>query len=148
MVRIKNSQRRIRISQKWIRSLGIAILKDLGCQKDELSILLLDDAGIRGLNRNYLKRNRPTDVISFPQDEDVRRPGGNRLLGDVAISLETARRQALQAGSRFREECAILLIHGILHLLGFDHEASPRAAREMAARENELRHMLQQQKLV
>jgi rRNA maturation RNase YbeY len=76
------------------------------------------------------------------------RPGGTRLLGDVAISLETARRRALQSGSRFQGEFAVLLIHGILHLLGYDHEASTRAAREMAARENELMHTMQQQKLV
>ena len=82
------------------------------------------------------------------QDEDVRRPGWNRLLGDVAISLETARRQALQSGRRFKEEFAVLLIHGVLHLLGCDHEASPRAAREMTARENKLLHSVQQQNLV
>lgn len=148
MVRIKNSQKLIRISQKWIRALGSAILSDSGCQKAELSILLLDDAGIRHLNRTYLKKNRPTDVISFPQHDDMSRPGGTRLLGDVAISLETARRRALQSGSRFGGEFAVLLIHGILHLLGYDHEASTRAAREMAARENELMHTVRQQKLV
>jgi probable rRNA maturation factor len=148
MVRIKNSQKRIRISQKWIRALGSAILRGSGCQKVELSILLLDDAGIKTLNRTYLKKNRPTDVISFPQYDDMSRPGGMHLLGDVAISLETARRRALQSGSRYRGEFAVLLIHGILHLLGYDHEASPRAAREMAARENELLHTIQQQKLV
>lgn len=113
-----------------------------------MSILLLDDAGIRKLNRAYRKKDRPTDVISFPQHDDVNRPGGIRLLGDVAISLETARRRALQEGRRFQEECAALLIHGVLHLLGYDHEASPRAAREMAAREKELLRAVQQQKLM
>ncbi len=113
-----------------------------------MSILLLDDAGIRKLNRAYLKKDRPTDVISFPQHDHVNRSGGMRLLGDVAISLETARRQALQEGRRFKEECAVLLIHGILHLLGYDHEASPREEREMAARERELLRTVQQQKLV
>jgi probable rRNA maturation factor len=110
----------------------------LGCQKGELSILLLDDEGIRELNRTHLKRNRPTDVISFPQDEVVRRPGGSRLLGDVAISLETAQRQAGQSGKPLKEECAFLLIHGILHLLGYDHEGSARKASQMVNREKNL----------
>jgi rRNA maturation RNase YbeY len=148
MVRIKNSQKLIRINQKWIKALGSAILSGSGCQKVELSILLLDDAGIKKLNRTYLKKNRPTDVMSFPQHDHMSRPGGTQLLGDVAISLETARRRAPQSNRRFRGECAVLLIHGILHLLGYDHEVSPRAARQMAARENELLHTIQRQKLV
>jgi probable rRNA maturation factor len=119
----------------------------LGCQKGELSILLLDDEGIRELNRTYLKRNRPTDVISFPQNEVLCRPAGRRLLGDVAISVETAQRQAAQAGEPLREEFAFLLIHGILHLLGYDHQGSARMARTMTARGRKLLHVCKIQRL-
>jgi len=114
------------------------ILKDSGCQKAELSILLLDDEKIKELNKAYLKRNRPTDVISFPQNDGVRAHADSQLLGDVVISLETARRQARRSGKSLREEFAFLLIHGMLHLLGYDHEGPLRKAREMASREKEL----------
>jgi len=119
----------------------------LGCQKGELSILLLDDEGIRKLNRTHLKRNRPTDVISFPQDEVLRRPGGSRLLGDVAISLETAQRQAGQSGKPLKEECAFLLIHGILHLLKYEHEGSAHQKRKMTERETKIFQAFKKQKL-
>ena len=93
---------------------------------------------MRGLNKTYRKRNRSTDVMAFPQGEDVISHNTICLLGDVVISLETAQRQAGQAGKPLKEEFAFLLIHGILHLLGYDHVGSVRKGREMGAREKEL----------
>lgn len=101
----------------------------------ELSILLLDDARISRLNQKYLGRKRPTDVIAFPLGDT---PGaGNQpcLLGDVVISVETAARQAAQYRRTPCGEIAGLLIHGILHLIGYDHELSATAARSMRAKE-------------
>ncbi len=99
---------------------------------------MLDDEKIKALNKTYLNRNRPTDVISFPQNDGVSAHADSTLLGDVVISLETARRQARRSGKPLREEFAFLLIHGMLHLLGYDHEGPLRKAREMASREKEL----------
>lgn len=110
----------------------------MGYQKWEISILLVDDLQITEINRTYLHRNRPTDVISFSQIEGAFSPLDNRLLGDVVISLETAQRQAEEENTTLQDEIAFLLIHGILHLLGYDHEGSGKRAREMKAREKEL----------
>jgi len=99
----------------------------------ELSIELIDDRRMRRLNRIYRKKDRTTDVLSFP----MREAGGPRtkLLGDVVISVPRARRQARQAGRSMDEELAMLLIHGVLHLCGYDHERGEREARRMQRRE-------------
>jgi probable rRNA maturation factor len=110
----------------------------LGYQKWETSILLVDDRQIKVINKKYLHRNRPTDVISFSQIEGEFGHINTRLLGDVVISVETARRQAKEASTTLQYEIAFLLIHGILHLLGYDHESSAEKAREMKVKEKEL----------
>lgn len=102
----------------------------------ELSVLVTGDAQIRVLNREYRRKDRPTDVLSFPQ-ADGEGPGRAALLGDVVISLDTARRQAREAGRPLNEELVRLLGHGLLHLLGYDHE-TPDDARRMAAAERRL----------
>ena len=81
----------------------------------QLSLTLCDDAFIHALNREYRSVDRPTDVLSFPLDDDV-------LLGDVVISLDTAAAQAAQRGHELRDELRVLLVHGLLHVLGYDHE--------------------------
>ena len=138
MVRIRNQQKKIRIRQEWIKGVVKEILKDLGYQKWETSILLVDDRQIKVINKKYLHRNRPTDVISFSQIEGEFGHINTRLLGDVVISVETARRQAKEASTTLQYEIAFLLIHGILHLLGYDHESSAEKAREMKVKEKEL----------
>ena len=110
----------------------------MGYQEWEISILLVDDDQIRELNKKYLHRNRPTDVISFSQIEGEFSHINTRLLGDVVISLETAKRQANKTKTTLQNEIAFLLIHGILHLLGYDHEGSVTKGREMRAKEQEL----------
>ena len=98
----------------------------------------MDDNQIRVLNRKYLHRNRPTDVISFSQIEGEFNHINAKLLGDVVISVETARRQSREVNSTLQDEITFLLIHGILHLLGYDHEGSPKKSREMEVKEKEL----------
>jgi len=83
-------------------------------------LLLTDDARIQELNRRYLDRDRPTDVLSFPDGD--RLPDGFRLLGEIVISLDTARRQAGELGHSTLRELQELALHGVLHLLGYDHE--------------------------
>ena len=98
------------------------VLEVLTITDSELSVLLTDDEEIRHLNRSFRGKDSPTDVLSFPMNEMV---GGRRILGDVVISVDTAKRQAEEKGESLQLVLCRLLIHGILHLLGYDHEKSP-----------------------
>ncbi|MGE5554409.1 MAG: rRNA maturation RNase YbeY [Betaproteobacteria bacterium] len=88
----------------------------------ELSVALVDDIQIHELNRRYRKVDRPTDVLSFPAGEAPELDEAPALLGDVVVSLETAWRQATEFGHSPEREVGYLVAHGVLHLLGFDHE--------------------------
>jgi probable rRNA maturation factor len=107
-----------------------------------VDVLLADDATLRRLNRTFRGKNKATDVLSFPAGATTVffcEPEELELAGDLAISLETAARQAARFGHSLRDEVRVLLLHGVLHLAGFDHEAD---SGEMAAREAELRRKL------
>lgn len=107
-----------------------AALAALGLGPCELSLALVDDEEMRALNRDWRGKDRTTDVLAFPQSEPGEEsPGG--LLGDVVVSVPTAERQAAARGHAVEEEIRTLLVHGILHLLGHDHERSPADARRM-----------------
>lgn len=92
-------------------------------------MLLVGDRAIRRLNRAYLNHDHPTDVLAFPQPQGSPSPGPH-LLGDVVISVDTAARQAKAHGHSLNQELALLLIHGLLHLLGYD-DSTPAARRRM-----------------
>ena len=100
------------------------MIRDLKLEDAELSVLLTGDDQIQELNRVYRKKNKPTDVLAFPQhDEDGEAPHGvPRLLGDVIVSIPTARVQARTANRAVIDEVTMLLAHGLLHLLGWDHD--------------------------
>ncbi len=102
--------------------------------KGEVSVLLTTDTGIRELNRRFRKKNKATDVLSFPVED-----AGFGLAGDLAISVETAARQAQEQGHRLSVELRVLMLHGLLHLAGYDHEAD---GGEMARKERRLRAKL------
>ncbi len=110
-------------------------LRTLRLTDAELSLVLVSDAQMRALNGKFRRKQHATDVLSFPMHG--RRPprAGPWLLGDVVISLDTARRQAAVDGCRPIDAAERLLIHGLLHLLGYDHEVSAHEARRMARRE-------------
>ncbi len=116
------------------------ILRLLGLEDCELSVALVGDEEIRLLNERYRSLDEPTDVLSFPVDEPL--PSGPRLIGDVIISVEKAARQAIQRRRSLDDELEMLLIHGILHNLGYDHERSPEDAREMRTLERRVRQEL------
>lgn len=88
----------------------------------ELSILLCDDGVIAELNEQYRRKKGPTDVLAFAMREGEGPGEGGPLLGDVVVSVDTARRQARDRGHSIRDEVTALLAHGILHLLGYDHQ--------------------------
>jgi probable rRNA maturation factor len=100
--------------------------------------MLVDDAAIRELNKQYRGVDAPTDVLAFPQleGEDLSAEG-ELAIGDVVISVETADRQARDQGCSLEEELDLLVVHGILHLLGYDHE-TPEDEQRMFQRQNEL----------
>lgn len=113
----------------------------MDCSNPELSILFTSDERIRELSNVYRKINKPTDVLSFSQREGGFAHINPNLLGDVVISIDTAKRQAEEIGHSLEKEIFILLIHGILHLLGFDHEKSRVDAGKMQSKEKELLEM-------
>ena len=103
----------------------------MGCPEKELSILLVDDPQIADLNVTYLNREGPTNVIAFPMQEGEFAGITPDLLGDVVISLDTAAREGLTAGVDMESRAVELLVHGVLHLMGYDHENDEHEARRM-----------------
>lgn len=110
------------------------VLRDEAVPACEVSVLLTDDAEIHALNRQWRGVDKPTDVLSFPQLEDLASLCATGTLGDVVISLDTARREAAERRVSLDDVMAHLMVHGILHLLGYDH-AEPAEERLMRARE-------------
>lgn len=110
----------------------------MGLPEAELSLLLVGDREIQELNHRFLGRDKPTNVIAFSMREGEFAELNPHLLGDLVISIETSRRQSKRSGLSEIEMFTLLLIHGILHLLGYDHEGARKEAREMAAKQKEL----------
>lgn len=124
------------VSTAVIRRRAEKMLGHRKLTKVELSVALVDDATIHELNRDYRKKDKPTDVLAFPLQEPVPdKPVG--LLGDVILSIDTARKQAKKHKRTLLEELTMLLAHGLLHLLGYDHQTDAEE-REMTARTREL----------
>ena len=137
-VLIENRQDKYKIKKNNLKEKAQAILDALGSPDSELSILFLDDPQIAVLNKNYLQREGPTNVIAFPMREGAFAEINPDLLGDVVISLETAEKEGLAAGMSMKDRLGELMIHGILHLFGYDHEASETEAMRMEAKSREL----------
>lgn len=121
-----------------LKTLAQQLLQAEGYSEDtEVSILLTDDESIRILNRDYREIDAPTDVLSFSQTEGEEITGDGNLLGDIVISVDTAQRQAKEQGHSLEEEMRMLLVHGLLHLLGYDH-AEPEEEKAMFEKQAEL----------
>jgi probable rRNA maturation factor len=126
---------------RWVE-LARSVLEAEGVSGDaELSLLFVDEATIAGLNRRFMDANGPTDVLAFPIDDpDAAVPPPGRaplLLGDVVVCPAVAERQAPEHAGTYDDELALLVVHGVLHVLGHDHAEAVEAAR-MQAREREL----------
>ena len=132
------------IDEAWLESLAREVLAAEGIESSsEISLVITDQERIRGLNSTYLGRDEPTDVISFSMLPEysgtdlasfVSPPDGIKHLGEVIISYPQAVIQAEECKHTVKRELAILLIHGVLHLLGYDHE-EPETEQKMRARE-------------
>jgi probable rRNA maturation factor len=116
----------------------------LGCHDRELSILFTGDDHIARLNERYLGRTGPTNVLAFPMADPHQEIHISPMLGDVVISLDTAARESGESGESFEETVFRLLIHGVLHLLGFDHERAEDAQR-MEREERRLRKLIEEE---
>jgi len=126
------------------------ILSALGCPEGtEVSVSIVGDRTIRLINRDYLAKDRPTNVISFSLQEGECSNINPLALGDVVISADTAQREAEEGGMEFFERLCFLLMHGILHLCGFDHERSGEdEARRMEKKEIEIFRILKKDGLL
>jgi len=125
------------VNLKTIRDKAQHILSALALHDEELSILIVDDEEIQKLNTEYRGKEKPTNVLSFPMREGEP-PYISPLLGDIVISSETNKKEADEAGITFDERFSQLLIHGILHLIGYDHELSDDHAVAMEEKSLEL----------
>ncbi len=127
------------IESDRLEALADAVMDAEGLPLGELGVVVTDDETIRELNREYAGDDTPTDVLAFSlrEGEEFAQPDGVLRLGEVIISYPTARRQAADAGIPVEREIEHLLVHGVLHLLGYDH-AEPQEEERMRARERDL----------
>lgn len=132
-VHMQSHVRCVTFDQACLDRLARAILSDVGEASAELGVLFVGDQRMRGLNRRYRGKDRTTDVLAFAMRGVPH--SSSHLLGDVVIAVPTAVRQAKQGHRSLDEELTVLLVHGILHLCGYDHERSEKEARRMHRRE-------------
>jgi probable rRNA maturation factor len=129
-IAITDHQKVLTLDRGTLRRVARQVLDGEGVARAEVGLAFVDDAAIHVLNRRYLQHDEPTDVITFPLSE----PGEGKLSGEIVVSTETARRVARQLGHPDRDELLLYVVHGLLHLCGFDDRA-PRDRREMRRRE-------------
>jgi rRNA maturation RNase YbeY len=139
---IQNRQRHVRVSSPRLRRIAARTLAAVGRPDRDVHVTVVDDRAIRRLNHSYLGERRATDVLAF----NLETAGPSRLLGAVIISGETAARQANRLRVPAALELDLLLIHGVLHLAGYD-DHGPRAARLMHEREREILSASRQRRL-
>jgi len=120
------------------------VLEDLACDKRELSILFTDDDHIAGLNKKYRGKDKPTNVLAFPMSGDPADVESG-MLGDVVISVDTAMRESVETGETVDETIYRLLVHGLLHLLGYDHERSLKDEKIMTREETRLGMLIKEE---
>lgn len=130
-----------------LRAVEAALTAEQQSGPIELSVLITDDSELQQLNRDYRQIDAPTDVLSFAAEEEdagfIRPPEMPRYLGDIAISYERVLAQAAEYGHSTARELAFLTVHGVLHVLGYDHERDPESATAMRAREEAIMQILE-----
>jgi probable rRNA maturation factor len=132
-VSVNNRQRRVRVSVSRLAAVGRAGLASLRRGGRDLHVTVVGDREMQRLNRRYLAARHSTDVLAF----DLAGPGASPLLGEVIISADTAARQAARVGVSVALELDLLLVHGLLHLAGYDDQ-EPIAARRMHERARQI----------
>jgi probable rRNA maturation factor len=138
-LQIENSQNKNKIDKRKVRGTVSQILKILDCADKEISISFVDDENIKKLNKQYLGRDKATNVLSFSMREGEHGDVNPQILGDIIISVETAKRDALYGKITIAQEIDFLIIHGILHLLGYNHEnTTKKESNKMRQKEKDL----------
>jgi probable rRNA maturation factor len=135
-----------KVPSRKLMTVARAILNLTGQDKAELSLALIGNTEMRRLNARYRSKDYPTDVLSFPAEKNL--PVETPLIGDVIISVEKAAEQANARRRTLDEEMVTLLIHGIVHLLGYDHERSAKDARVMGRLEKKIHRQLCERGLI
>ena len=135
-----------KVPSRKLMTIARAILDLTGQEKAELSLAFIGNTEMRRLNARYRSKDYPTDVLSFPAEKNL--PVEKPLIGDVIISVEKAAEQAKARRRRLDEEMVTLLIHGIVHLLGYDHERSAKDARVMGRLEKKIHRQLCERGLI
>jgi probable rRNA maturation factor len=148
-IRINNLQTKIKIDKREIRKSTKFFLKHLQCTDKEISLSFVSDQTIQELNKQYLHKDRPTNVISFSMQEGEFSNINPNILGDIVISVDTAALEASKSVLSFEQEINFLILHGLLHLLGYNHEnTSKEETRKMRKKENELFKLLNEEHLL
>ena len=131
---LQNIHTELRVPTRALKRWAEEVLREEGVTGGTFSITLVDDAHIRELNRAYLKKDRPTDVLAFPVGHPPNAPSGSRIiLGDIYVSLDRAREQSVAYEVPFRSEVLRLMLHGIYHILGYSHKGMARLVEEHVA---------------
>jgi probable rRNA maturation factor len=142
-IHIENRQKTVRLDLRRIRRVVHKLKKILNCPDQEISLLFVGNEQIRQINRQYLNRDHPTNVISFPLREGDYGDINPQILGDIVISAELAFQDAGAGDLSLNDEIDFLVIHGLLHLLGFNHESgNENESIKMRDKENEVFFML------
>ena len=137
---ILNRQKRVRVALPLLEKFARRVRRELRLNGRAVDICLVGDAEMARLNRRYRGKNKATDVLSFPASKDAAfRQASSQSLGDIAIAPTVARRNAKRFGRTLADELRILILHGVLHLMGYDHE---RDSGQMERRERILRRRL------
>ena len=133
-IRIANPQETVELNYTQLRTIGQKVLEGEGVKEAAISIAVVDDATMHALNKRFLDHDEPTDVLTFP----LSGPKAKKLEGEVVIGADVARREATERGHSVDDELALYVIHGLLHLCGYD-DHDEEDTREMRSRE---RHWL------
>jgi probable rRNA maturation factor len=137
-IHMQNRQRSLSIDTVALKRRLQQAMVYMGCADQELSVVLASDRFLQALNRTYRQQDRPTNVLAFPQFPVREGAPLTPLLGDVVVSLQMAAREAHTEQQSLEDRVLYLLVHGLLHLLGYDHEGSATDRRRMEARERRL----------
>jgi probable rRNA maturation factor len=141
-ISVRNLQRKIKVDLSLLKEVTGRTLRDLGYESAECGVLLVNDRRITELNRTFRKVAAPTDVLAFSMQEGQRVQGSPNLLGDVVISAERALSQAMDRGHSLERELSFLLVHGLLHLLGWDDTTKADRRKMLQAQEKILKKIL------
>ena len=142
-LRVQNRQRAVAIHTAAVKRHVGRIMAYLGCTERELSVVFGSDRLLQDLNRTYRHKDCTTNVLAFPQHPTYEGEPVTAMLGDVVVSLPTAAREACALQQTLEERVVYLVLHGLLHLLGYDHERSAAQRRHMEAVERQVLAQLQ-----